>query len=120
MDADGRPTISPSGNMEELLAAMTNRPYRAILDSVKAEKRAAEATAKRLARSVGRTRDVNAMVAYASGLRGLLYWLTHKRRSSETSFPLFRPLTEALIARHEFPPELLACFEPANGQRISS
>ena len=104
--------------MEELLTALIDRPYGAILESVKAEKRAAEATAKRLARSVGRAHDANAMVAYASGLRGLLYWLTHKRASSETSFPLFRPLTESLVAHHEFPPDLLACFEPPDSKRI--
>lgn len=120
MNIENRPTISPSGKIEELLAAMIDQPYRAILESVKAEKRAAEATAKRLARSVGRAHDANAMVAYASGLRGLLYWLTHKRPSSEISFPLFRSLTESLVARHEFPPELLACFEPPKSTTISS
>jgi hypothetical protein len=117
---DAQPaSISPSGEITELLNALTDKPLAEIFEQLKAEKRKAEAGAKHLT-AICRS-DSSAdmrglrhrMFEYAQSIRCLLHWLysggwTKPRNCDQ--FPLFRPMAESLVNRGLLAAGALALF----------
>jgi len=100
--------ISTKGCIAEVLEVIHGLPLADVIEHVKAEKRAAEACCKR---EPPLSEACRRMYAYAQSLRCLLFWLFRKTKPRNcTAFPLFRPLTEALVRQGVFPPTALAAF----------
>ena len=98
MDVPEQPTISPAGDIPELIAALRERPLAEILAKLKLEKHAAEVLAKRLVPAA----EAYRLFDYVQSIRCLIYWLNshgRKRPSGCEEFPLFRPLAESLVSR---------------------
>ena len=101
--------ISTKGCIAEVLEVVHGLPLADVIERVKAEKREAEVQWKHEP-PLSEARD--RMYAYAQSLRCLLFWLMRKTMPRNCkAFPLFRPLTDALIRQGVFPPSALAAFD---------
>jgi hypothetical protein len=109
--------ISPTGKIEELLAAVAQDSHATIIERIKAEKREAETRAKAQAK-IGRHEGMH---DYVQLLTCLLFWLMARVKARNCScFELFRPLTESLVSQGVFDPGTLAAFDAGGGENRKS
>ena len=95
--------------MISVLRVVHDLPLPEVVDQIKSEKRAAEASWKQAPRLSERR---NEMWDYTQSLRCLLFWLTRRKKPRNCKyFPAFRPLTESLVRRGSFPATILSAFE---------